>query len=596
MYRITRHFACYPDSPIVESWTTYASSDSRALQVRDLKAFDLTLRSGTIQWLTGLQTPAEVGGSFTLTSNDLQAPLDLGSTRRATEQSVPWFMLDDGGSEQLFGGLLWPGAWSAHFERQSESTTARFGLTSFSTTVGATPLDTPHGYVGVADTATRSVAEATRVFIDSAVRQGRPYSPLVTYNTWFSYGTAINEESMIHEMDAAADLGVELFVVDAGWYRAGSDPSDFTTGIGVWEADADRFPSGLSALSDHAHELGMKFGIWVEPERVNLQTVGKAGLAKERWLATQSGRYDPAKTNATANAAQLCLSSTEARDWILGRLSALIDSAHPDYLKWDNNFWVNCTRSGHGHGSDDGNFMHVSALQQLLATLRDRYPDLLIENCSGGGNRLEPSMLAFSDTAWMDDRSSSAPHVRHNLQGLSTIMPPSSLLSFVFGNEWEGEGDDNDLPNAFRSRMPGILGATWRTDELNDESRSGMRQEIGTYKALRDALPDRSAQLLTLQVDDDPAGGWDALQESSASTGNAVIFAFENPGAAETTTVRPQALASDTLYDVVSVDVGSIGEASGDELMSSGLTIFSSPGSRAHVLQLRPMAPSAAVE
>ena len=102
-----------------------------------------------------------------------------------------------------------------------ESTTARFGLTSFSTTVGATPLDTPHGYVGVADTATRSVAEATRVFIDSAVRQGRPYSPLVTYNTWFSYGTAINEESMIHEMDAAADLGVELFVVDAGWYKSG---------------------------------------------------------------------------------------------------------------------------------------------------------------------------------------------------------------------------------------------------------------------------------------------------------------------------------------------------------------------------------------
>ena len=66
--------------------------------------------------------------------------------------------------------------------------------------------------------------------------------------------------------------------------------ADFTTGIGVWEADPDRFPSGLSALSDHAHELGMKFGIWVEPERVDLKTVGKAGLAKERWLATQSGR------------------------------------------------------------------------------------------------------------------------------------------------------------------------------------------------------------------------------------------------------------------------------------------------------------------
>ena len=114
-----------------------------------------------------------------------------------------------------------------------------------------------------------------------------------------------------------------------------------------------------------------------------------------------------------------------------------------------------------------------------------------------------------------------------------------------------------------------------------------MRQEIGTYKALRDALPDQSARLLSLQVDDDPSGGWDALQESSTTTGNAVIFAFENPGAGETTTVHPQALGSDTLYDVVSVDVGSIGQARGDELMSSGITIFSSPGSRAHVLQIR---------
>ena len=592
--RITRHYACYPDSPIIESWTTYETSDSRALQIRDLNAFDLTLRSGTIRWLTGLQTADEDGGSFTLKSNDLQDPLDLGSTRRATEQSVPWFLLDDGGSEQFFGGLLWPGAWSAHFERQSTSTHATFGLTSFNTTVGPTPLDTPHGYVGLTDNTAKSVGEATRVFINSAVRHGRSYSPLVMYNTWFAYGTDINEASMIHEMDAAADLGVELFVVDAGWYRAGSDPSDFTTGIGVWEADPDRFPSGLSALSDHAHTLGMKFGIWVEPERVDLKTVGKAGLARERWLATQSGRYDPAKTNATADSAQLCLASTEAREWILGRLSALIDAAHPDYLKWDNNFWVNCTRSGHGHSSDDGNFTHVSALQQLLGTLRERYPDLLIENCSGGGNRLEPSMLAYSDTAWMDDRSSSAPHVRHNLEGLSTLMPPATLLSFVFGNEWETDDDSIDLPMAFRSRMPGILGMTWRSDELNDESRAGMRQEIDTYKALRDALPDQSARLLSLQVDDDPSGGWDALQASSTTTGNAAIFAFENPGAGETTTVHPQALGSDTLYDVVSVDVGSIGQARGDELMSSGITIFSSPGSRAHVLQIRPVASSVA--
>ena len=104
----------------------------------------------------------------------------------------------------------------------------------------------------------------------------------------------------------------------------------------------------------------MKFGIWVEPERVDLQTVGKAGLAK-RAVAGDPVRPLRSRRRPTRRAR---LGSTlpgqpEARDWILGRLSALIDAAHPDYLKWDNNFWVNCTRSGHGHGSDDGNFTHV---------------------------------------------------------------------------------------------------------------------------------------------------------------------------------------------------------------------------------------------
>ena len=135
---------------MIESWTTYESLDGRAVQIRDLKAFDFSLRSGSVHWLTGLQTPPEDGGTFTIRSTDLQTPLDLGATGRATERAVPWFTLDDGGGETFFGGLLWPGAWSAHLERESNGVHATFGLTSFSTTVSTVPLDTPHGYVGVA--------------------------------------------------------------------------------------------------------------------------------------------------------------------------------------------------------------------------------------------------------------------------------------------------------------------------------------------------------------------------------------------------------------------------------------------------------------
>jgi len=586
--RVTRHFATYPGNPVIESWTTYESLDGRAIQIRDLKAFDVALRSGSVRWSTGLQVPPDQGGSFTMMSTDLASPLDIGASGRATESAVPWFTLDDGSGEAFFGGLLWPGAWTGHLQRDGDGVRAAFGLTSFSTTVSGMPLDTPHAYIGAVNGSTTSVGGAMGAFVDNAVRHGRAYSPLVTYNTWFTYGTAIDESSMLHEMDAAADLGVELFVVDAGWYKAGNDPGDFTTGIGVWEADTDRFPSGLGALSDHAHALGMKFGIWVEPERVDLRTVGRAGLARERWLAMQGGRYDPSKTNAQADSAQICLASAEARDWVLAKLTALIDTAHPDYLKWDNNFWVNCSRAGHGHDREDGNFAHVSALEQILATLRQRYPDLLIENCSGGGNRLEPSMLAFSDISWMDDRSLPASHVRHNLEGLSTLMPPSTLLSFVFGNEWAGGETAGDLPLALRSRMPGILGATWRSDELDDESRQGIRREIATYKALRDGYPDRAGRLLSPQVDES-SSGWDVLQQTSASTGRSLIFAFENAGADDTTTVHPTGLQADTLYEVVSVDAGSLGRATGDELMASGIRVSRS-GSRAHILEVRPSA------
>src|SRR4029077_3151719 len=103
------------------------------------------------------------------------------------------------------------------------------------------------------------------------------------YNTWFLYGTEIDEDLMIAEMDRAAALGIELFVVDAGWYvGAGeADRFDFSSGLGSWTVDPVKFPSGLARLAVYAHGLGMKFGLWVEPERVALSTVAARGLARE---------------------------------------------------------------------------------------------------------------------------------------------------------------------------------------------------------------------------------------------------------------------------------------------------------------------------
>jgi alpha-galactosidase len=585
---VERHYVCYAGAPVIESWTTLASTDSRGIDIDQLPRLDLTLANGRIRWVTGLQTADDAGGSFTLQSTALDdgASVNIGATGRATEQALPWFQVIRQ-KTAVFGGVLWPGSWQIALTRHGDALAASVGLPPFNTSA-ATPLETPHAYVGLSDATTHRASEAMRAFVMAAVRQGRPYQPLVTYNTWFAYGTAIDEASMRAEIDSAADLGIDLFVVDAGWYVSGSDPSDFTTGIGVWEEDTDRFPSGLRALSDLAHERGMKFGLWVEPERVDMHTVGKPGLARERWLAMSGGRYNPGYTNKTAPAAQICLASAEARDWVLERLTRLIDDVNPDYLKWDNNMWLNCDRSGHGHGAGDGNFAHNRALLDILAELRQRYPDLLIENCSGGGNRVEPGMLASTDSAWMDDRTFTSPHVRHNLEGLSVVMPPPVLLSFVFDGEWQDPEDATDLTTSFRSRMPGMLGTTWRAADLSENDRAGIRREVQIYKDIRDTLSGASATLLTPQVGDDDQGRWDVLQETDFASGMSLIFAYQNAGGSDYISVRPQGLRPEARYDILSVDGAAFQPTSGADLTANGIRIDAAEGIRAHIIELRP--------
>jgi alpha-galactosidase len=293
--------------------------------------------------------------------------------------------------------------------------------------------------------------------------------------------------------------------------------------------------------------------------------------------------------------AQICLASAPARQWIVDRLSALIDEARPDYLKWDNNFWINCTRSGHGHGATDGNFAHVKGLYDVLGTLRERYPDLLIENCAQGGNRADFGMLRYTDTAWMDDRTGPSAHVRHNLEGLSAFFPPAYLLSFAIDEGEEPLAGGADVPLYLRSRMPGILGLTYRGADLAESDQAQLAAEIGRYKVIREVERNAIATLLTGQASPEDAPPWDALQHVNASTGDGIVFAFQNDGGTHEIAVRPRGLTPDATYTVSTLEGDPVGSMRGDELMTDGLTIEESYASAARVFVLRADRPPTSV-
>jgi alpha-galactosidase len=594
-FDVTRSYACYPQSAVIESWTTYHTGN-RTVILNDLNNFDLMVPASTVRWVTGVTTPDEAGGPFTRQGGDFDDGqiLQIGSTTRSSTQFVPWFGVGPGDDNQFFGAIMWSGSWQLRLQRRGALIEARLGLPAFNTTLGANgTLETPHAVFGITTAAMPAVSMSLHGFIDRSLRHGRPYSAHVSYNTWYSFGTFIDEPSLLAEMDLAASMGIEQFVVDAGWW-AGIDPSDqndFSQAYGTYVVDMDRFPDGLSALSDHAHDLGMRFGLWVEPERVARTTVGQPGGAKEAFLATQNGRYDPSEANTTGVDAQVCFAYPAARDWIVSRLEALIDTVHPDYLKWDNNFWVNCNRTTHGHGLEDGNFLHMKGVQLVRDALRQRYPDLEIEDCASGANRLSLDMLAYSDVTWVSDRTSPSSRVRHNLEGLLDIFPAPYLLTFAIQSDNEPMTADPtfDTVAMMRSRMPGTFGLSALASDMDDGTRATLGQQISLYKYIRPILLGSDSMLLSAQqidLPDVPWSGWDVVQHVSPTTGDSVVMAFDTPDAVSSTLVHPKALRTDLDYQVESADYGDLGTMHGADLMTSGIQVNSSDLTHSHVIIL----------
>jgi len=614
---ITRSYVCYPDSAVIEMWTTFRQTGSDTTTLSDLTSYNLSVQNGTLHWISGLQTPDETSTPFNRLYGDLDdgQTFDLGSDRRASEQSLPWFSISSEG-EEFFGSILWSGSWRFQIERRGDTVNLHLGLPPFDTSLAAgASLETPHAIFGVTGPTATDPSIALRGFIDRGLRHGRLLNASVAYNTWYSKGTFVDEPSMLAEMEVAAGIGVELFVIDAGWWLGANqnDFADFGMNWGNWQVDPDRFPSGLRALSDRAHELGMWFGVWVEPERVDRVTVGRPGLAQERFLASD-GRSDPVPIDMPVNpisgrrraqprvpipganpiqpndqtvSAQICLADPAARQWVLAKLVAFVEEVHPDYLKWDNNLWVNCSRAGHGHGTGDANFLHHRALGNVLDELRARFPDLEIENCSSGGNRLSLDMLAHTDSAWMDDRTGPAARVRHGLEGLLTFLPPHYLLSFATTiPEGIDEWHFGDAAYVFRSRMLGMPGLSWPLSTMDDTAIGDAARQVAVYKRLRPYQQRGSALLLSNQVQPGEPGTWDAVEFLLPGGKDAAVVAYNSFDSPPIALLRVRGLRPDDVYHVESVDAGFLGDATGRELMERGIELQTAEVALGHVIFL----------
>ena len=303
-----------------------------------------------------------------------------------------------------------------------------------------------------------------------------PNSPRpVLLNTWEAVYFRHDLDTLRELADVAADVGIERFVLDDGWFGSRRDD---TSGLGDWWVSRDVYPDGLTPLIDHVTALGMEFGIWVEPEMVNPDS----DLLRDHpdWALTTEG-YEPVLGR---NQLVLDLGRPEAFAHVLGLLDALLTDHDIAYVKWDMN---RDHVQGSGSTGAPGTHAQTVALYALLDELRRRHPDVEFESCASGGGRVDLEILRRVERVWTSDCNDALE--RQTIQrGASMLIPPEVMGAHIGPTRAHTTGRVHTLAFRAATALFGHLGVEWNVARLDDDRRGELAEAIAVHKRFRPLL------------------------------------------------------------------------------------------------------------
>ena len=300
----------------------------------------------------------------------------------------------------------------------------------------------------------------------------------VLINNWEACFFKFDREKLLKLARRAKSIGVELFVLDDGWF--GARDSD-TAGLGDYDVNLKKLPGGLGEFAGSIEKLGMKFGLWFEPESVNVDS----GLyrAHPDWaIKPPSG-----KPCFGRNQLLLDLTRQEVRDYIVESVGRTLDSARISYVKWDMNRHMSDAYSP--LLSNQGEFAHryIMGLYEVLERVFAPRPHILLESCSSGGNRFDLGMLCYSPQIWASDDTD--PIERLDIQGgLSYLYPQSTMGAHVSAAPHQQTLRDTPLSTRFNVAAFGVLGYELELKYMTKAELKELRGQIAFYKKHRKTL------------------------------------------------------------------------------------------------------------
>lgn len=305
-------------------------------------------------------------------------------------------------------------------------------------------------------------------------RSGHPTTPRpVVLNTWEAVYYRQELEPLLDLARAAADVGVERFVLDDGWFTGRR--SD-TTSLGDWTVDAEVWPDGLGPLVDGVRALGMDFGLWFEPECVS--PVSALAEAHPDWFL-----QDPGASRTWRHEYTLDFARAEVREHVLDRMSAVIEEHHVDFVKWDQNRDVVQTV----HAGRVGLGAHTRGVYAVMDELRRRHPWLEIEACASGGARVDLGVLERTDRVWASDSNDAMERLAIQ-RWTELLLPPELIGSHVGPEVSHTTGRHLDLDFRMAVSLFGSAGIETDVTRCTPAERDRLREWTALYKRERGLL------------------------------------------------------------------------------------------------------------
>jgi alpha-galactosidase len=570
-------YRVYPRSGIIEKRSIIRNQTGQPVVVESAQSGVWYVPAGEgyrLSYLTG-----RWAGETQLHREPVEPGKKVLESRRGntSHQANPWFALDYQGAADEEHGRVWFGAigWSGNWKLVVEETPAQQvrvtgGFNDFDFGYLLKPgetLETPTFYGGFTDQGFGESSRIMHAFERQEILPDRaaPHPRPVLYNSWEATTFDVNEAGQKQLADKAAKIGVELFVMDDGWFGQRNDDH---AGLGDWTVNPQKFPNGLKGLIDYVNGLGMKFGLWVEPEMVNPNS--DLYRAHPDWAM----HFNDRPRSEARNQLILNMARDDVRDHIFTVLDKLVSENHIEFLKWDMN----------RHFGEPG-WPEVAVAEQkqiwvkyvdnvynIIDRLRAKHPGLEIESCSGGGGRLDLGILKRVDEVWTSDNTEAFDRLRIQ-EGFTNAYAPKVMMAWVTDVP-NLNGRSTPLKYRFLVAMQGSLGIGSNLNHWTDADFALASRMVGIDKEIRATVQQGNLYRLFSPRE----GEFTANQYVSQDGKQAVLFAFlhSQQYLRPAPVVYLRGLDERAVYRIKPIDdklTGGLETASGSYLMNHGIEL-----------------------